>query len=175
MSGLIESHGSTIAGTAHSYVAVWNGSDAVANSSLRSSLIEGEARPRPVVRIRARSKPSEAVMEAICRARDLAALSRGWNSCDAHRVSDQAITGSIQFLLGAALDIPTLVAPSVVPTVRGGVQLEWHRAGMDMEIGFEAGIPASWYAEDRETGESREALVAGQRDRILRWLRRASR
>ncbi len=175
MSGLIESHGSTIAGTAYPWVAAWNGSDALANSSLRSSLIEGGVRPRPVVRIRARSKPSEAVMEAIGRARDLAALSRGWNSYDADRVSDQAITGSILFLLRAALDIPTLVAPSVVPTVRGGVQLEWRRAGVDMEIGFEPGIPASWYAEDRETRESQEDRVAGQRDEILRWLRRASR
>jgi len=77
----------------------------------------------------------------------------GWDSYGARAPDPSCVLAAWQ-LLAAVMrdDIP---APAVVPTVRGGVQLEWHRNGADLEIevvaprefvvSFEAGaVGGSW-------------------------------
>jgi len=83
----------------------------------------------------------------------LLVLPAGWDSYGA-RAPDPSCVLAAWRLLGAVMrdNIP---APAVVPTVCGGVQLEWHRNGADLEIevvaprqfvvSFEAGaVGGSW-------------------------------
>ncbi len=83
----------------------------------------------------------------------LLVLPAGWDSYGA-RAPDPSCVLTAWRLLDAVMrdDVP---APAVVPTVRGGVQLEWHCNGADLEIevvgprecfvSFEAGnVGKSW-------------------------------
>lgn len=117
---------------------------------------------------------SQRVQAAIHRASDLVRLANGWNSYRAKSVSPKAIHHAARFLREAESLIPNLATPSVVPTVRGGVQLEWHRQGVDVEIEFAVDDSASWYAEERGTGTALEGPVVGYESTIRQWLKRAS-
>ena len=114
------------------------------------------------------------IQEAIRQAAALTALPKGWTSSDAIPVSPEAVRHVAAFIEDAIAEIPDLAAPAVIPTVRGGIQLEWSRRGIEVEVGFDTGGPGSWYAEDRETGTTQEAPVHGHEDAIRRWLSRMS-
>jgi hypothetical protein len=61
-------------------------------------------------------------------------------------------------------------APSVVPLSDGGVQLEWHRRGRNLEIEFPADeAPGFYYYEDGSEFES-EGQVSRSYDRIQTYL-----
>ncbi len=63
---------------------------------------------------------------------DLLNLPSGWDSYGAARVAPSHVRAALQFLSCIMRDdSPT---PAVVPTNRGGVQLEWHTGGIDLEI-----------------------------------------
>jgi len=59
-------------------------------------------------------------------------LPANWNSYGARQVTPQAVLAAI-VLIDATMsfDSPT---PIIVPTVQGGVQLEWHTRGVDLEV-----------------------------------------
>ena len=116
----------------------------------------------------------EGVREAIRRAATLAQLPNGWNSYGAKPVSPRAVHHATRLLRETACLIPNVATPSVVPTVGGGLQLEWHLRGVDIEIEFGSDGCASWYAEDRATGEASEGPVLGHEDTVRQWLKRAS-
>jgi hypothetical protein len=81
-------------------------------------------------------------------------LPAGWNSYRARPIAAQAVWGALQLLrYTMPLDAPK---PAVVPTVRGGVQLEWHARGVDLEV---EALPDGRYTmafEDDRTGTSWE-------------------
>ena len=106
------------------------------------------------------------------RNRVLLQLPRGWNSYDAEPVSVAAFEQATEFLTTYLVE--GVADPVVVPTVRGGVQLEWHRHGVDVEVEISPDGSVSWCADDRRTGEESEAALAGQEETIRTWLRRAS-
>ena len=116
----------------------------------------------------------EGVREAIRRAATLVQLPNGWNSYGARPVSPKTVHHATWFLREAASLIPNLATPSVVPTVGGGLQLEWHVQGVDVEIEFSADGSASWCAEDRGSGAASEGPVMGHEDTVRQWLKRAS-
>ena len=59
-------------------------------------------------------------------------LTEDWDSHGANPLAIKSIENLIILLpQGIPWDVP---APSVVPTVSGGIQLEWHRQGIDLEI-----------------------------------------
>jgi hypothetical protein len=62
----------------------------------------------------------------------LARLEPGWDTYDAQPIAPAAISAARRFLDG-------LDHPSVVPTSDGGVQVEWHVNGVDVEVLFDAG------------------------------------
>lgn len=66
------------------------------------------------------------------RMNELLQLPRGWNSHKARPTEPRAATAALE-LLGRIM-IPGLTPPQIVPTVHGGVQLEWHVRGLDVEI-----------------------------------------
>lgn len=63
---------------------------------------------------------------------ELLMLPAGWDSYGARAIDPQHANAILQMLNGIMRD--TSPAPSVVPTNRGGVQVEWHRGGIDLEI-----------------------------------------
>ncbi len=84
-------------------------------------------------------------------------LARGWDSYGARPIDPRNVVAMLEFLVRVmANDTP---APSVVPTSGGGVQIEWHEAGVDFEI--EAVSPDRFDAsfENTETGESWDRRV----------------
>jgi len=62
----------------------------------------------------------------------LSMLPRDWNSDNPARVNPKAIENILTLLL-EILDSDS-APPVVVPTTRGGVQIEWHQNGIDLEI-----------------------------------------
>lgn len=154
---------------------VWDGSDVLANTTFPSAAAGRIVDPPlQVTIVRSRQMPPEAIQEAIRQTSALVQLPRGWNSYNAKSISNDAIFGAIAFLLEEASAVPNIAAPSVVPTVRGGLQLEWHRRGVDIEIEFSPNNAASWCAEDRTSGEVIEKPLVGHAALIQEWLERAS-
>lgn len=114
----------------------------------------------------------ETLTPVIQRAAELALLPRGWNSYDASPVSGTALHRTLEFLLeyvASGVD-----HPAVVPTVRGGLQLEWHDNGVDVEVEMTPEGSVSFFAEDGTTGETDDANLTGNEDRMRQWLTRAS-
>jgi hypothetical protein len=62
----------------------------------------------------------------------LSRLRENWDSYGASPVSTQSITLTIQVMNEIMVDRTPL--PAIVPTTDGGVQLEWHFAGIDLEV-----------------------------------------
>lgn len=114
----------------------------------------------------------DVLMPVIERMAELVALPRGWDSRNASPVSYTALRRTIEFLLEYVAD--GIDCPVVVPTVRGGLQLEWHNNGVDVEVEVGSDGHVSCLAEDRSSEEPVEVGLAGNEEWIGRWLKRAS-
>ena len=128
---------------------------------------------RVVVRVSSPAPP-DPIVNVIRKASELVHLPPGWNSYGAKPVANEAVEAAITFLVEAIPTRPNVVAPAVVPTVRGGLQLEWHRRGVDLEIEFGPDASGSWYAEDRETKETVEQPLLNEDVVLRQWLVRVS-
>jgi hypothetical protein len=83
---------------------------------------------------------------------DLLSLPANWDSYGAREIDLSCVKFAFEKLLPLAMR-PKTPLPSVVPTTRGGVQLEWHTRGIDLEV--EVIAPGRLYAayEDQRTGQ----------------------
>jgi hypothetical protein len=88
----------------------------------------------------------------------LSSLDQDWDGYGAERVSASAAMGAVNFLLKIAY--PKLAAPEVVPVSDGGLQVEWHRNGIDFEVMFEPEEEPRALVEDR-TSKAEPESVAG--------------
>ncbi len=86
----------------------------------------------------------------------LTTLQEDWDGYGASRVSGNAAINAIRFLVKIAY--PKLAPPEVVPVADGGLQVEWHRDGLDFEVMFEPDAPASALIEDRAKGTEAETV-----------------
>jgi len=66
------------------------------------------------------------------RCRQLFSLPAGWDGYSARQVDADLLQGAWNFAKAAALSVST--PPAVIPTATGGVALEWHARGIDLEI-----------------------------------------
>jgi hypothetical protein len=92
--------------------------------------------------------------------RDLAsavALPPAWDSYSAAPLQLDLAVDAVVFL--SQFLPPDAPAPRVVPLSDGGVQLEWHRSGLDVEITFPASDVPELYLHDHEGGAEHEALI----------------
>jgi hypothetical protein len=108
---------------------------------------------RRIVSLQVQEPAAEWIRPAVKRIEDLTGLARGWDSYDARSVSAENALAAVRFLLDNAYR--ELSEPAIVPLPDGGIQVEWHRGGLDVEIAFseeESGI----YVEDHEHGETVE-------------------
>lgn len=88
--------------------------------------------------------------EALDRISGLTALAVGWNGYDAREVKADMAIDAAKFL--AKVAFPGIAAPSITPLAEGGLQVEWHRGGLDIEVAFSDDEPGV-YIVDREGGE----------------------
>lgn len=110
-------------------------------SSLRNSWAHAIPHPfdtvsAPEVRVSVKMTPEvspakwlERTMPELAR---LLWLPKDWSSDNPERINLKAIEKMLELLL--AILEPDSPAPIVVPTTRGGVQVEWHQNGIDLEI-----------------------------------------
>jgi hypothetical protein len=84
----------------------------------------------------------------------LLSLPPEWDSHRATRVSEQLAANVLRFLQEVMR--PETAPPSVVPLEDGGLQIEWHTGGMDVEIEFEPSEPLEIYIRDIQTGDEHE-------------------
>jgi hypothetical protein len=87
-------------------------------------------------------------------------LEGNWNTRGARPIESDSAERAIDLLSRcASVDTP---APDVVPTVRGGLQLEWHRCRMDIELEI-APSTVCLYWRERDTGREWEGELATRR------------
>ncbi len=95
---------------------------------------------------------------------DLLQLPRNWDGYGAVQVREPIVRKALLMLVGVMED--DAPAPSVVPLSDGGIQVEWHRRGRNLEIEFPAiESPSFYYYEDGSEVES-EGQVSRSYDRI---------
>jgi hypothetical protein len=77
---------------------------------------------------------------------ELLELPQGWNSYNAKQIRKENVNAAIG-LLGRIMR-PGTPPPIVVPKVRGGVQLEWHTRGVNIEVSIDSPEEVSFFAEE---------------------------
>jgi hypothetical protein len=70
--------------------------------------------------------------EAIMRVCQLGDLAQDWDSYGARPIDPHCARAAIEVIL--AVLGPSTASPAIIPTNRGGIQLEWHRGGVDLEV-----------------------------------------
>jgi hypothetical protein len=70
--------------------------------------------------------------KAVAILHSLRVLKKNWNSYGARPIDPAILSAAEDFL--NRLSSLDLLSPSIVPTTQGGVQLEWHDRGVDLEI-----------------------------------------
>jgi hypothetical protein len=92
----------------------------------------------------------------------LLGLKPGWDSYRAPRVKPEA--GQAAFDLLRDIMRARTPVPSIVPMADGGVQIEWHAKGVDLEIEVRSATQATAYFEHRDSQDSWEKDLAGGLD-----------
>lgn len=111
--------------------------------------------------------------DLVMRIGQLGELTRGWDSHGALPVDPRCAESAVRFLL-SVLDA-SIPKPFVVPTVQGGIQFEWHRAGVDLEVEIRSPAGFRVYFADEHTGEESEATLSANLLPLVPLLARLSR
>ena len=90
----------------------------------------------------------------------LSSLPSNWDSYGAPPVDQHCLVSALHFLAKLlAPDASAAQTPALVPTSAGGVQIEWHREGKDLEIRIDPGNLVSAAYEDAQQAWERDALT----------------
>ena len=119
---------------------------------------------------RVSSIPSGAIL-AVQQMIELLELPPGWNSYNARPIKKENVNFAVD-LLGQTMRVDT-PAPNVIPMVRGGVQLEWHTRGIDLEVSIYSPGKFSVVAEDARGGTPAEGAL--DLASLRQWVERLSR
>ena len=128
--------------------------------------------PGLVVEIQARGPLPESFLKSIQGVADLLSLPSGWSSYSAKPIAPQNATRAIRLL--AEFLRPEIPPPLIVPTVRGGIQLEWHTKGINIEIYIDTPESIRFFAEHVESEASFEGSLAGHEQELRLWMERIS-
>lgn len=116
--------------------------------------------------------PPDWALETIRQICSLGELAANWDSYGARPVDPQIALTAIEIWLAAGSS--TVAPPAVVPTVRGAIQLEWHRRGIDLELEIAAPNRAHMSFENSATGEEFQQNVRGDFAPITATIQRLS-
>ena len=115
-------------------------------------------------------EPPEWFVDVANKAFSLLGLPENWDTYGGNRIREECVERGLEFL--AAIVDPETSEPSVVPSSHGGLQFEWHKAGLDLEIEIEAPDRLSVYCYDRVTNTEWESSEAtADLSRVLKRLR----
>jgi len=81
-------------------------------------------------------------------------LEPGWDTYGGLPIDPKCVVAALNLVFDILPD--DIPAPSVVPTSRGGVQIEWHIRSIDLEVEFISETRLSGLFEDPNTNESWE-------------------
>lgn len=95
-------------------------------------------------------------------------LQPNWASYGARTPRREAIEAAYELLM--VLSEPATPAPQVVPTSRGGVQLEWHCSGIDLEVEVSSPFRFGVLYENSRTGEVREDELITDLTPLRSWI-----
>jgi hypothetical protein len=96
---------------------------------------------------------------------DLLTLPHNWDSYGGQRINPGVVQDAVN-LINPLLE-PTSPAPRVVPLSSGGLQLEWHRGGIDLEVVFDRDGQPFFDYRNRENGDESEHTLP-ENDALLR-------
>jgi hypothetical protein len=113
-------------------------------ASSNSSLTSGKGVPVVTMKV---GFAAEWLTDALMRLQDLAALAPDWDSYGAKPVEADMAMAAVRFLATLAAAAPGVDKPSVVPLSDGGVQVEWHRGGIDLEVAFSDDEPGVYLVD----------------------------
>lgn len=99
----------------------------------------------------------------------LVRLPRGWDGHDGQPVKIDVASFAIQFILETSE--PNISAPQIVPLSYGGIQLEWHEHGIDLEIEIQAPNKTFVSFKDHRTGEEFESEFSTDYAEVMRVMR----
>jgi len=106
------------------------------------------------------------LLPTIDRMRELVMLPVGWDGHDGRPVEIDVAVFAVQFLW-QTLE-PDSPAPQIVPLSYGGVQLEWHEQGMDLEVEVEGPNRIFVSFEDHMSGEEFERAFSTDYTEVTR-------
>lgn len=88
---------------------------------------------------------------------EILGLPHNWDSYGAKRIDLSIVEGAVNVLtqLPEGRQLPT---PIVVPTSEGGLQLEWHRNGIDLEIKLSPGQRVRYFLATGKNEEEGDVL-----------------
>jgi len=99
-------------------------------------------------------------------------LAPNWDSFGAQPIDPACILESIKLLLSVTNENTPL--PSVVPTSQGGVQLEWHTNGVDLEVEVHSPPRFSASCEELDTGREEEWVFSADLTRLMACIAKLS-
>jgi hypothetical protein len=112
------------------------------------------------------------MIETIEKLYSLTELQAGWNSYGARPIRSDVIRHVGRWV--PRLFQATTPEPAVVPRVNGGLQLEWHHKGIDLEIYVESPESIRFQVEDLTSAETAEAPLIGNEELLRAWIARIS-
>jgi hypothetical protein len=143
-------------------------------------------RPRVVLEIKAHRFNSEGAVEVseqelphwvqivLRRLRSIADLPAGWSGRGGPPVEPQLLPQAFQLIADIMPNDDPSYVPHLVPTVEGGLQMEWHRDGFDLEIEMSP-LGEVWVDYTRVDGsEAWDGDFDDLRDRVSKVLMRAA-
>lgn len=139
---------------------------------VQSRVVIRKRGPELLVEVHAKHPTSPAFLKSVEAVADLLSLAPGWNSYSAKPIAPQNAKRAIRLL--AEFLGPETPPPAVVPTVRGGIQLEWHTKRANLEIYIESPGSVSFFAEEVGSGESFEEALPSHEHELRSWLQRLS-
>jgi hypothetical protein len=96
---------------------------------------------------------------------DLIRLPVGWDGHQGHPVSPPIADYAYRFLQKLMLQ-PGLTLPSITPLAYGGIMLEWHRRGWDVEIEIDAPAQHHVYTYEIASGLEEQFVLGPRLDRL---------
>lgn len=102
----------------------------------------------------------------------LLAMPPDWDSYGASPI-DRQKAGAALYLVWIAI-VSGAPVPAIVPTSDGGIQLEWHRRGVDLEIRVISGASFEVFFEELATGKVCEGEIGTDLAPLLDFLERVT-
>jgi hypothetical protein len=90
---------------------------------------------------------------------ELVALPENWDGYGASPIGRDVAFFALEILQGSLGE--RTPKPSVVPTSVGGIQLEWHEKGIDLELQIIGIYECEMWFQDHQTGETNEQILKG--------------